>query len=464
MRSFGSEGPAHAGSDASIAARFERLPFTAHQRRMAIILVSCFAIDAVDLSMLSYLLAPISHEFGLSQTEAGLAASAVFAGVGIGATVAGILCDRYGRRKVLVYTMYLWGVASLLTAFAWDLWSFMALRFVTGIGLGAEIPAAFALIAECMPASRRAAITGWMQVGASTATVLFNVIALGAVHLLGESLGWRGMFVVMFVAAMFAIYVRRHIAESPRWLAACGRDAEADAAMSAFEAAVERSSRRPLPPPIAAPAASAAPPAMQGTLARLFARGQAGRTLFAWALWFTVMMGYYGITMWVGKLLVDRGMSIADSIAIGVFISTAGIPAAWLTGSLMERAGRKLVIIAVLLLVSLAALAYGYATSFAWIAATGAAMRFFMVALATTLYAYTPELFRTNIRATGLGTASTMGRVSAVAGPLVVPLLVSAWGYLGTFIAFAACFCVSALLVLVVGPETRGKSIEDAAA
>ncbi|MBY8824480.1 MFS transporter [Sphingomonas colocasiae] len=462
MRSSGLGGSPAGAGNASIAARFERLPFTAYQRRIALILVSCFAIDAVDLAMLSYLLAPVSHDLGLSQAEAGLAASSVFAGVGIGATIAGILCDTYGRRKILVYTMYLWGVASLLTAFAWDLTSFMTLRFITGIGLGAEIPAAFALIAECMPASRRALITGWMQVGSAIATVLFNIIALVAIHLIGEALGWRAMFVLMFLAAMFAIYVRRHICESPRWLASCGRDAEAARAMAAFESEVERAHGRPLPPPVADVIADAPP--VQGTLAKLFAPGQASRTLFAWALWFAVMMGYYGITMWVGKLLVDRGMSIADSIMIGIFISSAGIPAAWLTGSLMERLGRKLVIIAVLMFVSLAALAYGYATSFAWIAATGAVMRFFMVALATGLYAYTPELFRTSTRATGLGTSSTMGRISAVAGPMLVPVLVATWGYIGAFAAFAICFGISALLVLLIGPETRGKSVEDATA
>jgi putative MFS transporter len=451
------------GTRIPISARFERLPFTAYQRRIALILVSCFAIDAVDLSMLAFLLAPISHEFALTPGEAGLAASAVFVGVGIGATVAGVLCDLYGRRRMLVYTMYLWGTCSLLTAFAWDFWSFAGLRFLTGLGLGAELPAAFALIAECMPASRRAAITGWMQIGASAATVAFNLLALGAVQLLGESLGWRAMFVVMFFAAMSAIYVRRHIPESPRWIEARGEPEAADAAMDKFEAAVIRSSGHALPPPTFRASPPARPAASGGNLSRLFTREQLGRTLFAWGLWLAAMMGYYGITMWVGKLLVDRGMSIADSITVGVFISAAGIPAAWLTGTLMERAGRKLTIIAVLFLVSAAALAYGYATTFAWIIVTGAAMRFFMVALATSLYAYTPELFPTAARATGLGTSSTMGRISAVIGPLIVPLLVAKWGYLGAFATFSICFFLSAALVFVVGPETRGKSVEDIA-
>jgi putative MFS transporter len=447
----------------TIAARFERLPFTAYQRKLAVILASCFAMDAVDISMLSFLLAPISHDLGLTQIGAGIAASSVFAGVGLGAAIAGFLCDRFGRRRMLIYTMYLWGFASLLTAFAWDLWSFATLRFITGIGLGAELPAAFALIAECMPAKRRAAITGWMQIGASAATTLFNLLALGAVWLVGEAFGWRAMFIVMFLAALLAIYVRRHVPESPRWYEASGRHAEADVAMNAFERQVEVASGQPLPP-VESSVQLEPPPQERGDFRDLFARGFAKRTLFVWTLWLVVMMGYFGITTWVGKLLVDRGMSVSDSIVVGVLISLAGIPAAWLTGNMMEKAGRKVVIIGVLMLVSVAAFAYGSATSFMWIVLTGAVMRFFIVALATTLYVYTPELFPTHVRASGLGSASAMGRISAVAGPLFVPPLVMTFGYTGAFAAFAACFCVSAVLVLVFGPETRGKSVEAASA
>lgn len=452
--------PSPVPGSASIAARFERLPFTAYQKKLALILASCFAMDAVDISMLSFLLAPISHDLGLTQIGAGIAASSVFAGVGVGAAIAGFLCDRYGRRRMLIYTMYLWGFASLLTAFAWDLWSFATLRFITGIGLGAELPAAFALIAECMPATRRATITGWMQIGASSATTLFNLLALGAVWLVGEAFGWRAMFVVMFFAALLAIYVRRHVPESPRWYEASGRHDEAEAAMCAFEREVELALNEPLPAIL--PSIQPQQPRVRSGLLDLFSNGCAKRTLFVWTLWLVVMMGYFGITTWVGKLLVDRGMSVSDSIVVGVFISLAGIPAAWLTGNMMEKAGRKAVIVGVLLFVSVAAFAYGSATAFIWIVLTGAMMRFFMVALATTLYVYTPELFPTHVRATGLGTASAMGRISAVAGPLIVPPLVVLFGYTGAFAAFAACFCISAVLVVAFGPETRGKSLEDA--
>ena len=94
----------------------------------------------------------------------------------------------------------------------------------------------------------------------------------------------------------------------------------------------------------------------------------------------------------------------------------------------------------------------------------GAVMQFALTGVATSLYAYTPELFPTRTRGTGMGTASTAGRISAITGPLLVPVVLVAWGYTGTFLAFACCFAVGALLVLAFGPESRGRVLEEVSA
>src|SRR6478609_1451960 len=124
---------------ASIGERFERLPFTRYQTKLVLVLATCYLVDAADLNLLAYLLAPVSKDLGWSGGEAGLAAAAVFAGMAIGATVAGTIADKFGRRNVLVWSMVLWGTASLATAFAWNLQSFITFRVITGLGLGAEL-------------------------------------------------------------------------------------------------------------------------------------------------------------------------------------------------------------------------------------------------------------------------------------------------------------------------------------
>jgi putative MFS transporter len=129
----------------------------------------------------------------------------------------------------------------------------------------------------------------------------------------------------------------------------------------------------------------------------------------------------------------------------------------------MERFGRKRVFSAILCALAVSAFAYGYAQSFLLVAIAGTIMQFFLKSVATSLYIYTPELFPTHIRTTGLGTSSSVGRIAAVAAPMGVPLLVANSGYSGAFIAFALSFGVAAVLVLALGPETRNRSIEEIA-
>lgn len=451
--------PTTSTTDADIGARLERLPHTRFHRTAVAILSTCYVIDTIDISMLGFLLSAVSRDLGLSPGGAGLAASAGLIGMGIGATVAGWMADRWGRRRILVGSMVLWGLASLATAFAWNLESFMIFRIITGLGLGAEIPAAVALLAEFLGKGRRARSMGIVQTSAAIGLTGFNALSLLAVTIAGAVFGWRIMFAVMFFAAVFAFYVRRALPESPRWYASRGHIAEAEARMQAIERQVEAEYGRPLPPP--EPLAVRIEPTERSSFLQLFRRDIVGRTLLVWALWSSMLFAAYAISTWIGKLLVDRGMSISGSILIGTLIALGGIPGGLVSGRLMERFGRKKTLAAMLTLHALAAFGYGHATSTTWIVIAGALMQFALIAEGTALYSYTPELFPTAARATGMGTASTAGRIAAVAAPLSVPAMIIGLGYTGSFIAFAGFFLLAAVLVVVFGPETRSRTLEE---
>lgn len=446
----------------STSQRFARLPFSPYHRRLAAVLATCYALDAVDATMLSFLLAPISREFGLNAAESAIAGSSVFAGMGLGAAVAGLLSDRFGRRIVLVSSMLFWGTASLLTAFSWNLSSFVAFRFLTGLGLGAELPIAYALVAEFMPSNQRARITGWMQVAGTAGTAVFTFAALMAVHAFGSEIGWRAMFVVMFAAALGAMYARRRIPESPRWLESRGQHQRADKILNEIERTIEKQIGEALSPPEDLASSPQHGIMNENRPLRLLFGSNAGRSLFVWALWLFVMLGFYSIRVWVGKLLVDRGMSISHSLMIGTIMSCFGIPAAWLVGAGMERIGRKPIIAGALVLLSAAAYLYGGASDFVWVTVAGCIMQFMMIAVSTSLFAYSPELFPTACRATGLGIASLIGRIASIVGPLLVPPLIAFGGYNAAFLAISVCFLFCSLLVIAFGPETKDKPIEEA--
>lgn len=440
--------------------RLERLPFTSYQRTIFLIIGTAWLFDSVDLAMITFVLAPISTEFGLSGGQSGLLASASFAGMLIGASVAGMLADRIGRKAVFQWSMVVWGTASILAGLSWDLTSLLVFRFVLGLGMGAEFPIAQSLVSEFIPAKQRgryiAYLEGFWPLGFIAAGVLAYVLVPLA--------GWRAVFVAEGLPAIYVLVIRRMVPESPRWFESRGRIEEAEHTMQAIERQVERVSGQVLPPPLAGTFVEAAATRGRLPLAELFSRQYAGRTLMSWVMWFGILLGYYGITTWMGKLLVDRGLTVVRSIEFVILMTLWGVPGFFSAAYAVEKVGRRPAVIGYVLLSAIAAFFYGRAGSQTEVIIVGAVMQFFFFGMWSVLYAYTPELFPTRARATGCGTASAAGRLGALIGPAVVPFILVSYGTEAVFTLGAVAFVVAAVAVLLFGPETKNKMLEEISA
>ena len=451
----GGVGPTPPGQ-LNLAGRMERLPLTKFQVRLFAIIATAWLFDSVDLAALTFVLAPISKEFDLSLTQAGLLASVSFAGMVIGAGAAGILADRFGRRPVFVTSMIVWGLASFGAAASWDLTSLLAFRLLIGIGMGAEFPVAQALLSEFIPASHRGRYLGWLE-----GFWPIGFIACGALSVvIVPWLGWRSLFVVQGVLAVFALVIRRNVPESARWYESTGRTTEAAQAVADFEARVEEAYARPLPP-VESKFAVETTVSTKSAFAELLSPRYRTRTIMAWTLWFCVLLGYYGITTWMGKLLADQGMTITKSISFVLLMALWGIPGFLVASHLLERIGRRMTVISFVLLSAAAAYMYGMSTTTTAILVAGSVMQFFFFGMWSALYAYTPEVFPTRARATGCGTSSAIGRVGAILGPLMVPVMLTHWGQTSAFVVAAAFFVIAAITVWFLGPETKGRTLED---
>ena len=452
-----------------IAARLERLPMSRYQRKIFAIIASAWLVDQIDVALLTFLLGSIVVAFGLTPTEAGQLAAMTFAGQLVGNIVAGTASDRFGRKAVFQVTMVVWGLASLAAATAWSLPVLMACRFLIGVGVGGEAPVAQAMVSEIVPAPVRgkyiAILEGFWAVG----YVLSGAISFFVL----PYLGWRWAFVVVGLLSLVVLAVRRTMPESPRWLAEAGRHAEAEAVMATMERAVERATGRPLPPvtpQIAAAVAETVPAPRLSAVATLFAPAYRMRTVMAFGLWFFALIGFFGLNSWIAVLLKERGFSIVGSVGFVTLITLGGIPGFATAAWLLERIGRKPTTALFLVCAAAAAWLYGNAggepvLTVAGLAVTGLfvagfVMQFFMFGMWSCLYAYTPELYPTRARATGAGFASAFGRIGAILGPMIVPVLVRDYGPATAFQVGAGGFLIAALLVLTLGVETRGKVLE----
>lgn len=441
--------------DATIAARLECLPMTGFQRNIFIIIATAWLFDSIDLGSLTFVLGSIRKQFELTTAQAGLLSSMSFVGMLLGAALSGLAADRFGRKSVFQISMIFWGLGSLWCSLAPNAVTLGYARLLLGLGMGMEFPVALAMVSEFLPASNRgrymAILEGFWPLGFITAGLLSLVLL--------QYFDWRSVFLAQAIPALFLFVIRFLVPESPRWLVDHGNYEEADRVMSSIEAKVSaRLGGRPLPEPVPLPARACKERGF--SFMEIWKPPYASRTVMIWLTWFFALLGFYGLTTWLGALLQDAGYSVSKSVSYTLLISLAGIPGFVTSAILVERWGRKPTAVLMLLGSAAAAYLYGHSPSLALLIVFGLTMQFFSFGMWSVLYAYTPELYPTRARATGAGCASAVGRLGSLLGPYLIGVILPSLGRGGIFALGAGSFAIAAAVVLFLGIETKGKSLE----
>ncbi len=442
-------------AELNIPGRLERLPMTGYQKRLFAIVATAWLADQVDVALLVFLIGDLKDYFQLTPVQIGYLASMTFLGQLVGNLTIGSFSDLFGRRIAFQTTMIVWGVASFLAAGAWDIASLMVFRFLIGVGVGGEAPVAQAVLSEIIPANVRAKYIAFMEGFWAVGFVISGTIAYFVLPIAG----WRWVFVVVGMLSLVVFWVRRSLLESPRWLADHGRYAEADLVMRQIEGGVEAAAGIKLaaPKPFLAETRLETRNPLIVLLSRFYLRAN----IMAFSVWFFALLGYYGLTSWLAIILGQHGFSVVKSIGFITLITLGGIPGFFAAATLLERIGRKPTTALFLFLSALMAYIYGHSSTVTTLFASGFIMQFFMFGMWSCLYAYTPELYPTRARSLGAGLASAFGRVGAITGPIVVGYIIGSVGDAGVFTLGAASFAAAALIVLILGMETRGRTLEE---
>ncbi|WP_123740350.1 MFS transporter [Salana multivorans] len=442
-----------------VSARLDRLPFTRKHGRVLFGSGLGWALDAMDVGLISFIIAALAQHWGLDRGETGLIASVGFAGMAIGASVGGLLADRLGRRQVFALTLLVFGIATGASALVGGIAALLVLRFLAGLGLGAELPVASTYVSELAPARMRGRVIVILEAFWAIGWTVSALVGYFVVPV-GEN-GWRWAFVIGAVPALYALTVRWGLPESPRWLAGRGRLEEADRIVASFEADAERAlTRGPLAsaptaaPRDAEPTAPTAPSEPTGAplattardrLAALWSTEFRGRTLSIWLVWFCVNFAYYGAFIWIPSILVDAGFSLVRSFGFTLIITLAQLPGYAVAAWLIEVWGRRATLSVFLVGSAGSAVFFGMAQSEGTIIAAGMLLSFFNLGAWGALYAVTPELYPTSLRGTGAGWAAGFGRIASILAPLLVPVMLRAGGAGLAFSVFAGFFVVAAI-------------------
>jgi putative MFS transporter len=432
--------------------RLDALPFTGQHRRLLVGSGAGWALDALDVGLISFIIAQLTVQWQLSATQASWIASAGFIGMAIGAALGGLLADRFGRRQVFALTLLGYGAFTGLSALAWSVGALIVLRFLVGLGLGAELPVASTLVSEFAPARIRGRVvvileSFWAVGWTGAALIGFLVVPRG-------DDGWRWALALGAVPALYAVVVRLGLPESVRFLESRGRHAEAETVVRRFE---DAAGDVRIPPP---PVDEATAPTGGNRVASLWAPALRRRTGALWAVWFLVNFSYYGAFIWLPTILVASGFSLVRSFGYTLLITLAQLPGYAVSALLVERWGRRRTLATFLLGSAVAAALFAAADSTAAVLTAGMLLSFFNLGAWGALYAVTPELYPTPLRGTGAGWAAGVGRIASVVAPLAVPLLRGAGGTGLLFAVFAAVFLLAAAVALTL-PELRGRALAE---
>lgn len=415
--------------------------------------------DAVDGAVIAFILPVVKLQWHLDSAQLGLMAGASAFGGFFGAVLAGWLGDAIGRRAVMMWALAVYCGATLASAFVHGWRPFVDSRIVAGVGNYAESAIVAPFLAEFAGPAFRGRYIGALASFFSFGFLLAAVISYFLVPSSAEA--WRYTLVITALPIVMLLWWRRSLPESPRWLVSRGRLKEADAAVSRLEREFEVRSGASLPdvPAVSEEAKQRQLPRRAG-IRMLFTSPLLGVSCMALILWFAIGFAYYAFFTWIPTLLVERGMGITGSFTYALAIYAAQIPGYLSAAALNDLLGRRAVITLYMLLGALAALALASAASNASALLASCGLSFFMNGSYAGIYAYTPELFPTEIRATAQGIASSLSRIGAFISPIAVGYIFPGYGFMGVFGLSASLLLAGALAVLILGVPTGRRPLE----
>jgi putative MFS transporter len=433
-------------------ARLDRLPISSFHYRIFWLVGAGMFFDGYDLYVAGGVLAStIATKFSTLPQNLQFI-SLTFVGMTLGSLITGFVGDKYGRRFTYQINLLIFGLASLVAAFAQTMPQLIACRFVQGLGLGAEIVVGYSTLTEFVPPASRGR---WLSFMAFITVCGFPVTAILG-YLIIPTWGWRPMFIIAGIGSLIVWYLRKNLPESPRWLEAQGRDADAEALLETIEKEVAATA--PLSPPavVAAPA--------QLTAASMFRPPILQRLLVgSWVL-ITINTLIFGFVIFLPQFFLRQGLTITNSLGYTVVLAIASLVGCACGAVLSDSIGRRWSIIGASLLTIAAGWVYAHfsaASDPALVLTTGAVLIIAIYIQTAILFGvYTPELFPTEIRLRANGICNTLGRGATVISPFVVGFLMVNYGLPGVIWLMIGLLLVQIVAVLFWGVEPARRSLE----
>ena len=393
------------------------------EARRALVAASLgWLLDAFDVMLYALVLASMMSDLGMDRTTGGLLGSLTLAASAAGGAIFGVLADRIGRTRALTLSILLYSIFTAACGLAQNVTQLAVFRIFLGLGMGGEWASGAALVSETWPAEHRGKALGLMQscwaIGYGAAAIVTGLIL--------PRYGWRAVFLVGVLPALFTLWIRRSVKEPAIWL----------------------ESRRVPRPPLSAVIRG---PLLWLTIALTLMNAS---TMFAW----------WGLNLWIPTYLSlplpqgGVGLSTA-TMSWFVVAMQVGMWFGYVTfGFISDRFGRKPTYVTYLLSASALVLLYGMTKDATMLLLLGPFVAFVGTGYFSGFGAITAEIYPTSIRATAQGITYNIGRIASAAAPLIVGTLAQTRGFGPAFTLTSAAFLLAALFWFWI-PETKGRQL-----
>ncbi|WP_281267834.1 MFS transporter [Sulfoacidibacillus thermotolerans] len=372
--------------------------------------------DAMDVGLLGFVIAALILAWHISPQSAGLLGSITLVGMALGSAGAGLYADRVGRKKAFLITLLIYSFASGISAFATSIGFLIVMRFITGFGLGGELPVATTFVLESSPPEKRGGRTALLE----TFWAFGSIVAALIGYLLIPLFTWRAAFAITVFPALYALYLRRTLPETP-----------------AFKGLKQTLN-------------------FKQNMVHLWQAKLRKRTILLWVLWFTANFAYYGMFFWLPSVLVLKGYSLIHSFGYVLIMAIAQVPGYLASAWLVEKIGRKWTLVLFSLVSAISALLFGLSNSLTLLLLFGVILNFSNLGAWGATYVFSVEQYPPISRATGLGWAMGIGKIGGVVAPYLVGALVAAkTPFAHIFSLFFIVTLIGVVVLLTLGKDVR---------
>jgi len=413
------------------------------RQRILLLLTSLqWMLVSAGVMVMSLTLPDILNSLQGSTEMKGTIASSVFMGMLIGAFTSGYFSDRFGRKYTNLVFLLIAGLFSGLTGFSGNGSQFALFRFISGVGFGGLLPVVNAYLTEFTSVRIRGRYLTLLESSWAIGSILLGIFTVTTVN----NYGWQPSYFALAIVSIPLIIITLMLPESPKFAFLKGGKTQLEKTLKCTvkeEVEMHKPARKPLIE------------LLKGKFLK--------RTVMIWFAWFSVSFTYYGIFVWAPKIFASKGVETSNALWYTFFMLLMQLPGYLLAALLIEKVGRKKTSVFFFVGTGLAVLFLLFVNSALTSILFATVLSIFCMGAWGFVYAYTPEIYPTEMRALGNGSSGVMARISGIIAPYYATFLLDKSGETTTVIMTItlACFMmVSALLFAKWGVETKDKEIE----